>query len=125
MIKSLGLDEQEWAPRDVQWFINAQKDEGRRPDDLRDEGNAGRRRMIDLYRRYEAQCRDAGLVDFGELLLRSLELLRDNRDLLEHYRARFKQLLVDEFQDTNAIQYRWLRLLAGDTVVPFVVGDDD
>ncbi len=125
MIKSLGLDEHEWAPRDVQWFINAQKDEGLRPHDLRDEGNAGRRRMIELYARYETLCRDAGVVDFGELLLRSLELLRDHRELLEHYRARFKQLLVDEFQDTNAIQYRWLRLLAGDVVVPFVVGDDD
>ncbi len=125
MIKSLELDEHEWSPRDVQWFINAQKDEGLRPKDLGDEGNAGRRRMIDLYARYQRLCDDAGLVDFGELLLRTLELLRDRADVLEHYRARFKHLLVDEFQDTNAIQYRWLRLLAGPRTVPFIVGDDD
>lgn len=125
MIRSLGLDEQEWNPRDVQWFINAQKDEGLRPADLKDEGNAGRRRMIELYARYQSLCDESGLVDFGELLLRTLELLRDHPDLLAHYRARFKHLLVDEFQDTNAIQYRWLRLLAGDQTVPFIVGDDD
>ncbi|HEX7081180.1 MAG TPA: DNA helicase II [Gammaproteobacteria bacterium] len=125
MIKSMGLDEHEWSPRDVQWFINSQKDEGARAADLRDEGNAGRRRMISLYARYEALCTEASVVDFGELLLRTLELLRDRPDLLAQYRARFEHLLVDEFQDTNAIQYRWLKLLAGDTGVPFVVGDDD
>src|SRR5690606_37026181 len=119
MIKSLGLDEHEWSPRDVQWFVNAQKDEGLRPEDLEDEGNAGRRRMIDLYARYQRLCDETGLVDFGELLLRTLELLRDRADVLEHYRARFKHLLVDEFQDTNAIQYRWLKLLAGPGTVPF------
>jgi DNA helicase-2/ATP-dependent DNA helicase PcrA len=125
MLKGLGLDEGEWAPKEIQWFINAQKDEGFRPADLSDEGNAGRRRMIDLYARYERICADSSLVDFGELLLRALETLQRNVDVLQHYRRRFKHLLVDEFQDTNAIQYRWLRLLAGETGVPFVVGDDD
>ncbi|HEY8520414.1 MAG TPA: DNA helicase II [Gammaproteobacteria bacterium] len=125
LLKDLGLDENEWAPRDVQWFINAQKDEGLRPKDVRDEGNQGRRKMIELYERYEKLCADTGVVDFGELLLRSLELLRDRPELLAQYRARFRHVLVDEFQDTNAIQYRWLRLIAGETGIPFVVGDDD
>ena len=125
MLRALELDENEWVPKEIQWFINAQKDEGLRPKDLKDEGNAGRRQMIDLYARYEKQCADASVVDFGELLLRSLELLRDNAELLRQYRERFKHVLVDEFQDTNAIQYRWLKLLAGPTGVPFVVGDDD
>src|SRR5690606_27800758 len=82
-------------------------------------------RMIELYARYEAQCRAASLVDFGELLLRSLELLRDNEEIQRRYRERFRHVLVDEFQDTNAIQYRWLRLIAGPMGTPFVVGDDD
>jgi DNA helicase-2/ATP-dependent DNA helicase PcrA len=125
MLRALELDENEWVPKEIQWFINAQKDEGLRPKDLKDEGNAGRRQMIDLYARYEKHCADASVVDFGELLLRSLELLRDNPELLRQYRERFKHVLVDEFQDTNAIQYRWLKLIAGPSGVPFVVGDDD
>jgi DNA helicase-2/ATP-dependent DNA helicase PcrA len=125
MLRALELDENEWVPKEIQWFINAQKDEGLRPKDLKDEGNAGRRQMIDLYARYQKHCADASVVDFGELLLRSLELLRDNAELLRQYRERFKHVLVDEFQDTNAIQYRWLKLIAGPTGVPFVVGDDD
>jgi DNA helicase-2/ATP-dependent DNA helicase PcrA len=125
MIRDLGLDESEWSAKELQWFINAQKDEGRRAADVNDEGNAGRRRMIELYARYERLCREASVVDFAELLLRSLEVLRENPDLLRRYRERFAHLLVDEFQDTNAIQYEWLRLLAGDTGIPFVVGDDD
>jgi DNA helicase-2/ATP-dependent DNA helicase PcrA len=125
MLRALELDENEWVPKEIQWFINAQKDEGLRAKDLKDEGNAGRRQMIDLYARYQKQCDDASVVDFGELLIRSLELLRDNPELLRQYRERFKHVLVDEFQDTNAIQYRWLKLIAGPTGVPFVVGDDD
>jgi DNA helicase-2/ATP-dependent DNA helicase PcrA len=125
MLRGLELDETVWVPKELQWFINAQKDEGLRPQDLRDEGNAGRRQMIDLYARYEAQCAAASVLDFGELLLRSLEVLRDNEDLLRQYRQRFQHVLVDEFQDTNAIQYRWLKLLAGPEGTPFVVGDDD
>jgi DNA helicase-2/ATP-dependent DNA helicase PcrA len=125
MLRNMELDENIWVPKELAWFINAQKDEGLRPKDLRDEGNAGRRQMIDLYAAYEKACAAANLIDFGELLLRSLELLRDNEDLLRTYRARFQHVLVDEFQDTNAIQYRWLKLLAGPSGIPFVVGDDD
>lgn len=125
MVKDTGLDESEWVPKEIQWFINAQKDDGLRPADLNDEGNSGRRQMIDLYARYERLCADSSVVDFGELLLRTLELLRDRADILEQYQRRFQHLLVDEFQDTNTIQYRWLRLLAGSTGIPFIVGDDD
>jgi DNA helicase-2/ATP-dependent DNA helicase PcrA len=125
MLRNMELDENIWVPKELAWFINAQKDEGLRPKDLRDEGNAGRRQMIELYAAYEKACAAANLIDFGELLLRSLELLRDNDDLLRQYRARFRHVLVDEFQDTNAIQYRWLKLIAGPTGIPFVVGDDD
>ncbi|HEY8173611.1 MAG TPA: UvrD-helicase domain-containing protein, partial [Dehalococcoidia bacterium] len=125
MLRALELDENVWVPKEIQWFINAQKDEGLRSKDLRDEGNAGRRQMIDLYARYEQVCAAASVIDFGELLLRSLELLRDNLELQRQYQQRFQHVLVDEFQDTNAIQYRWLRLLAGPAGTPFVVGDDD
>jgi DNA helicase-2/ATP-dependent DNA helicase PcrA len=90
-----------------------------------DEGNAGRRQMIDLYARYEKACADSSVVDFAELLLRALELLQQNEGLLAQYQERFRHLLVDEFQDTNAIQYNWLKLLAGKTGTPFVVGDDE
>jgi DNA helicase-2/ATP-dependent DNA helicase PcrA len=125
LIKGLELDESTWVPREIQWFINNQKDEGRRPDDLRDEGDYNRRQMIHLYRVYQETCERSGLVDFAELLLRAQELWAGNRELLDTYQRRFRHILVDEFQDTNAIQYNWLRLLAGDTGVPFAVGDDD
>ncbi len=125
LLRDLQLDENEWDPKEIQWFINAQKDEGLRPERVDDEGNAGRRQMIDLYARYEKACADSSVVDFAELLLRALELLRENPELLAQYQERFRHLLVDEFQDTNAIQYDWLKLLAGTTGIPFVVGDDD
>ena len=125
LLKGLELDESTWVPREVQWFINNQKDEGRRPDDLRDEGDVTRRQLIHLYRLYQETCERSGLVDFAELLLRAQELWARNPELLATYRRRFRHVLVDEFQDTNAIQYAWLRLLAGDTGLPFAVGDDD
>ncbi|MCC7257208.1 MAG: DNA helicase II [Gammaproteobacteria bacterium] len=125
LLKGLELDENTWVPREIQWFINNQKDEGRRPDQLRDEGDTNRRQMIHLYRLYQDTCERAGLVDFAELLLRAQELWAKNPGLLDTYRRRFRHILVDEFQDTNAIQYAWLRLLAGDTGMPFAVGDDD
>ena len=125
LLKNLEIDDSRWVPKEIQWFINAQKDEGLRPKHLDDEGDPNRRQMIALYQSYEEVCQRGGLVDFAELLLRAHELLRDNAELLGHYRHRFAHLLVDEFQDTNAIQYAWLRLLAGDRGVPFVVGDDD
>ena len=125
LFKNLEIDDSRWAPKEIQWFINAQKDEGLRPQHIDDGGDPNRREMISLYQSYEEVCQRGGLVDFAELLLRAHELLRDNKELLEHYRRRFQHLLFDEFQDTNAIQYAWLRLLAGDRGVPFVVGDDD
>ena len=125
LLKNLEIDDSRWVPKEIQWFINAQKDEGLRPQHLDDEGDPPRRQMISLYASYEEVCQRGGLVDFAELLLRAHELLRDNAELLDHYRRRFRHLLVDEFQDTNAIQYAWLRLLAGGEGVPFVVGDDD
>ena len=125
LLKNLEIDDSRWVPREIQYFINAQKDEGLRPQHLDDDGDPNRREMISLYQAYEEVCQRGGLVDFAELLLRAHELWRDNAELLAHYRRRFKHLLVDEFQDTNAIQYAWLRLLAGTEGVPFVVGDDD
>jgi DNA helicase-2/ATP-dependent DNA helicase PcrA len=125
MLKAIGVDESQWAPKELQWFINAQKDEGLRPPDLADEGNTTKRQMIELYAEYEKLCAKASTVDFAELLLRVLELLRDNAGVRSLYQNRFRHLLVDEFQDTNAIQYRWLQVLCGGGGVPFIVGDDD
>lgn len=125
LLKSLGLEDGQWTPRELAWFINAQKDDGLRAADVPDDGNPTRRQLIDLYRRYEQLCDQSSLVDFGELLLRVLELIRGNADVREMYQRRFKHLLVDEFQDTNSIQYLWLKLLATGGAQPFVVGDDD
>ena len=126
LLKNLEIDDSRWVPREIQWFINAQKDEGLRPQHLDDDRDPNRRQMIALYAAYQEVCERGGLVDFAELLLRAHELWRDNPELLAHYQRRFSHLLVDEFQDTNAIQYAWLRLLAGDNAaIPFVVGDDD
>ncbi len=125
IIREQQLDEQRWVPREVQGFINSNKDEGRRAKKLDDRNDPTRRQLIRLYTLYEERCEQAGVVDFAELLLRSFELLRDVPDLCSYYRDRFRHLLVDEFQDTNGIQYDWLKLLAGTTGAPFVVGDDD
>jgi len=125
VLKALDLDETRWVPREIQWFINAQKDEGHRPKHIKDDGDPTRRQLIKIYQSYEEACQRAGVVDFAELLLRAYELWRDNAALLQHYRSRFRHVLVDEFQDTNAIQYKWLMLLAGPEGMPFVVGDDD
>jgi DNA helicase-2/ATP-dependent DNA helicase PcrA len=125
VLKALDLDETRWVPREIQWFINAQKDEGFRAKHIKDNGDPTRRQLIRIYQAYEEACQRAGVVDFAELLLRAYELWRDNPALLEHYRTRFRHVLVDEFQDTNAIQYKWLMLLAGPDGLPFAVGDDD
>ncbi|HEY0767260.1 MAG TPA: DNA helicase II [Steroidobacteraceae bacterium] len=133
LLKAADLDETRWVPREVQWFINSRKDEGRRPQHLKDASDPTRSQLIKLYGAYEEACTRAGVVDFAELLLRAFELWRDNAELLAHYRRRFQHVLVDEFQDTNAIQYAWIRLLApagaaadgGGANHPFVVGDDD
>jgi DNA helicase-2/ATP-dependent DNA helicase PcrA len=125
MIRGLDLDDTRWVPREVAWFINARKDEGERPRHLKDDGDPTRRQMIRLYEAYEEACRRNGVVDFAELLLRSHEILRDAPGLGDHYRARFRHVLVDEFQDTNTIQYAWMKVLVGSTGTPYVVGDDD
>jgi DNA helicase II / ATP-dependent DNA helicase PcrA len=125
VLKALDLDETRWIPREILWFINAQKDEGHRPKHIKDDGDPTRRQLIKIYQAYEEACQRAGVVDFAELLLRAYELWRDNPALLQHYRTRFRHVLVDEFQDTNAIQYKWLMLLTGSGGMPFVVGDDD
>jgi DNA helicase-2/ATP-dependent DNA helicase PcrA len=124
-IQGLGLDEARFPPRQACWFINAAKDEGKRPDALDAGYNANHRVLIDIYRAYEDACRRSGLVDFAELLLRAHELWLHNDELLRHYRERFRHLLIDEFQDTNTLQYAWIRVLAGNSGQVFVVGDDD
>ena len=125
LIKGLDLDETTWVPREIQWFINHNKDDGLRPGQLSDNGDTTRRQLIHLYRLYEEACDKAGVVDFAELLLRAFELWKNNPALLEQYQRRFQHVLIDEFQDTNTIQYAWLRLLTGTTGIPFAVGDDD
>ena len=112
IVRAAELDETRWVPREVQWFINSNKDEGRRPQHLKDGNDPTRAQLIKLYAAYEESCARAGVVDFAELLLRAYELWRDNPALLAHYRRRFQHVLVDEFQDTNDIQYAWLKLLA-------------
>ncbi|WP_250461649.1 DNA helicase II [Microbulbifer litoralis] len=121
----LGLDEKKWPPRETQWWIGGQKDEGLRPQYIQAGADLWLQTMVRIYFAYEEACQRGGLVDFGELLLRAHELLRDNDAILAHYRRRFPYILVDEFQDTNTIQYAWLRLLAGDQSRITAVGDDD
>ncbi|MDN5870130.1 MAG: DNA helicase II [Nitrococcus sp.] len=123
-LRNLGIDESRWPPRQIQGFINSRKDEGQRPADS-EPHDAYSKQMRQLYQAYEEACRAGGLVDFAELLLRSYELLRTQPALLEHYRQRFRHILVDEFQDTNRIQYKWLRLLMDSKTDVFIVGDDD
>ena len=124
-VRQLDLDEGQYPPKQAQWFINACKDEGQRPQHVDPGNDPVRQQLLRIYDLYEALCQRAGVIDFAELLLRSLELIRDNEDIRGHYQRRFRHILVDEFQDTNAIQYAWLRLLAGERTPVFVVGDDD
>ena len=125
VLKALELDEARWPPKQAQAFINARKDEGQRPPHIDTSHNPVYTQLVRIYSAYEAACQRAGVIDFAELLLRTLELLRDNDSLLEHYQNRFKHILVDEFQDTNTIQYAMIRLLAGNNNKVFIVGDDD
>ncbi|GAB3338120.1 DNA helicase II [Marilutibacter aestuarii] len=125
VVQALELDDTRFPPRQITWWINAQKDEGRRPQHLQGGQDEWADVMRKVYAAYQERCDRAGLVDFAELLLRAHELLRDNPALLAHYRHRFRQILVDEFQDTNAIQYAFVRVLAGEEGQVFVVGDDD
>jgi DNA helicase-2/ATP-dependent DNA helicase PcrA len=124
LLRSMNADQDRFPPRDVQYFIMGKKEEGLRAGDvpLADDTT---RRYVELYAAYDEQCQREGVVDFAELLLRSFELLSRHEPLREHYRARFRHVLVDEFQDTNKLQYRWLKLLAGPATSLFAVGDDD
>ncbi len=125
LLKDHRIDDERFPPRQVQAFISGCKEEGLRPHQVDAHGDAYLAQMVELYERYQLTCERGGLVDFGELLLRSLELLRDNPALLAHYQARFGHVLVDEFQDTNTLQYAWLKLLTGMQTSMTVVGDDD
>ncbi len=125
ILKGLGLDEAKWPPKQAQAFINARKDEGQRPKHIDTGRNPLYVQLVRIYSAYEAACEKAGAVDFAELLLRTLELVRDNPTLQQHYQQRFRHILVDEFQDTNTIQYALIRLLAGSKNHVFIVGDDD
>jgi DNA helicase-2/ATP-dependent DNA helicase PcrA len=125
IVKAMELDEARWVPREIQWFINHNKDEGHRPPTLKDGGDPTRRQLIKIYTEYENQCQRTGVIDFAELLLRAYELWLKNPEVLRHYQRRFRHVLIDEFQDTNAIQYAWALQLAGQDGAPFIVGDDD
>lgn len=125
ILNALNLDEAQWPPKQAQWFINGQKDEGRRPHQIADHGDVFNKTMIRIYQAYEDACARGGLVDFAELLLRAYELWQKNPAILAHYQQRFRHVLVDEFQDTNTIQYAWLRLLINDQNYLMIVGDDD
>ena len=124
--KQLELDESRWPPKQSQWFINGQKDEGRRSSHIEDYGHdLHQTTMLRVYQAYEQACDRQGVVDFAELLLRAHELWLKKPEILAHYQDRFRYLLVDEFQDTNTIQYAWLRVLAGKKIPVMAVGDDD
>jgi len=125
VLRNLELDDSKWPPKQAMGFINGNKDEGRRPEHLGDTVDPVQEQLVRIYAAYEQSRKTAGAVDFAELLLLALETLRDNPTLLDHYRSRFRHLLVDEFQDTNTIQYAWLRLLVGDRGCVTAVGDDD
>src|SRR5210317_953681 len=125
IIRDEGMDEAHWPARQAQWFINARKDEGERPQHIEHLDHPVTSTWVHIYRLYQDYCNRGGLVDFAELLLRAHELWLEQPDLLDHYRKRLRHLLVDEFQDTNSIQYAWIRMLAGSTGRVFVVGDDD
>jgi DNA helicase II / ATP-dependent DNA helicase PcrA len=124
LLKALNIDEEKYKPRETAWFINNAKEQGLRANmvEARDEFT---RRQVEIFQAYDEQCQREGVVDFSELLLRCYELLSKNAPLLEHYRERFKFILVDEFQDTNRLQYQWIQLLAGKHTAVFAVGDDD
>lgn len=124
MLKANGVDNEKYPPRNVQRLINNAKEQGLRPADM-DVSDVNSRNLANLYQQYQDQCEKEGVVDFGELLLRAYEVLLREDDLREHYQRRFQHILVDEFQDTNVLQYKWLQLLVGKNTSLFAVGDDD
>ena len=125
VVAGLGLDDARFPPRQASWQINNWKDEGKRPESIEHGNHPVTRTFVQIYQAYEDACRRAGLVDFAELLLRAHELWLKNPAVLEHYQQRWRYLLIDEFQDTNTLQYAWIRVLAGSAGQVFVVGDDD
>ena len=125
ILRMMELDESQFLPREIQWFINARKDDGLRSQHIETHGDRNTEQLVNIYKTYQTVCDRTGLVDFAELLLRAHELFRDQKTVLAKYQQRFIHILVDEFQDTNALQYAWLRLLAGNTGSVFAVGDDD
>lgn len=124
LCKQFNVDDERFPPKQLQWFISGCKEDGLRPNmvEVRDEDT---RKKVELYQLYEEQCQREGVVDFSELLLRSFELLRDNDPVREHYQRRFRHILIDEFQDTNKLQYAWIKQLAGEHSAVLAVGDDD
>jgi DNA helicase-2/ATP-dependent DNA helicase PcrA len=124
VLKAMNVDEEKFQPRQMQYFINGAKEEGRRAAQVEAYDDFSRR-SVEIYAAYDEQCQKEGVADFAELLLRSFELLSRNEVLRDHYRSRFRHILVDEFQDTNRLQYRWLKLLTGPDSCLFCVGDDD
>lgn len=125
ILKSLNLDEKQYPPRQAQGYINGKKDQGLRPKHIDTNGFPIEQNLLQIYQVYQESCDRAGLVDFAEILLRAHELWLNKPHVLEHYQDRFKHILVDEFQDTNAIQYAWIRVLAGQSANVMIVGDDD
>ena len=124
LLKAMQIDSEKFPPKQVQYFINGAKEEGLRPSDC-DTGDHFQRKMVEIFTAYEAQCQREGVVDFPELLLRSFEVLSKNEALRAHYQSRFAHILIDEFQDTNGLQYAWIKLLSGEQTVLMAVGDDD
>ncbi|MEW6132570.1 MAG: UvrD-helicase domain-containing protein [Pseudomonadota bacterium] len=124
LLKAMSVDTEKYEPRKVQWFINGHKEAGLRAKDV-EVHDEFTRRLAEIFEAYDAQCQREGVVDFAELLLRSYELMARNEPLRQHYQARFRHILIDEFQDTNPLQYRWLKLFAGPSTALFAVGDDD
>ena len=123
--KTMNLDDEKWPIKKSQWFINNKKDEGLRPDKISTDGDFTAATLVKVYEAYNTACHRNNLLDFAELLLRAYELLQGNADLLAHYQQRFRHILVDEFQDTNSIQYAWIKLIAGSNSYLTIVGDDD
>ena len=124
LLKLLNWDDEKFPPRQLQSFINGAKEQGLRAADV-DDSDGYNKKFIEFYQAYDEQCQREGVVDFGELLLRSVELLQRNTALRDHYRLRFRHILIDEFQDTNPLQYAWIKQLVGETTAVFAVGDDD
>ncbi|WP_440875120.1 DNA helicase II [Thalassotalea sp. PLHSN55] len=125
ILRSLNIDEKKWPAKQMLWYINGKKDEGLRPQHIETHFDPTEQMFVKIYQAYQDACDRSGLVDFAELLLRAHELWLNNPHLLAHYQNRFRHILVDEFQDTNAIQYAWLTLLGNENSKVMIVGDDD